>query len=74
MHEPDELPTLSLRQGTIADATIIHAPSSTKNEEGKRDPEMHQTQKGTGNAKRRVSVGQWLSRVQPGFDAVSLPG
>ncbi len=37
---------LSLRQGTIVDATIIHAPSSTKNEEGKRDPEMHQTKKG----------------------------
>jgi IS5 family transposase len=34
---------LSLRQGTIVDANIIHAPSSTKNEEGKRDPEMHQT-------------------------------
>ena len=37
---------LSLRQGTIVDATIIHAPSSTKNEEGKREPEMHQTKKG----------------------------
>lgn len=37
---------LSLRQGTIVDATIIHAPSSTKNEEGKRDPEMQQTKKG----------------------------
>ena len=37
---------LSLRQGTIVDATIIHAPSSTKNEDGKRDPEMHQTKKG----------------------------
>lgn len=37
---------LSLRQGTIVDATIIHAPSSTKNEEGKRDPEMHQTKNG----------------------------
>jgi len=32
--------------GTIVDATIIHAPSSTKNEAGKRDPEMHQTKKG----------------------------
>jgi IS5 family transposase len=32
--------------GTIVDATIIHAPSSTKNREQKRDPEMHQTQKG----------------------------
>jgi hypothetical protein len=37
---------LSLRQGTIVDATIIHAPSSTKNEEGKRDPEMYMTKKG----------------------------
>jgi transposase, IS5 family len=32
--------------GTIVDATIIHAPSSTKNASGKRDPEMHQTRKG----------------------------
>ncbi len=32
--------------GTIVDATIIHAPSSTKNRGEKRDPEMHQTKKG----------------------------
>jgi IS5 family transposase len=32
--------------GTIVDATIIHAPSSTKNREQQRDPEMHQTRKG----------------------------
>ena len=32
--------------GTIVDATIIHAPSSTKNREQKRDEEMHQTKKG----------------------------
>ncbi len=32
--------------GTIVDATIIHAPSSTKNASGGRDPEMHQTRKG----------------------------
>ena len=32
--------------GTIVDATILHAPSSTKNAERKRDPEMHQTKKG----------------------------
>ena len=32
--------------GTIVDATIISAPSSTKNKEGKRDPEMRQTKKG----------------------------
>jgi len=35
-----------LKTGTIVDATIIGAPSSTKNKEGKRDPEMHQTKKG----------------------------
>jgi transposase, IS5 family len=32
--------------GTIVDATIIHAPSSTKNRDQSRDPEMHQTRKG----------------------------
>lgn len=37
---------LSLRQGTIVDATLIHAPSSTKNQDGKGDPEMHQPKKG----------------------------
>ena len=37
---------LLLREGTIVDATIISAPSSTKNKEGKRDPEMRQTKKG----------------------------
>ncbi|MGB4781794.1 IS5 family transposase [Candidatus Methylomirabilis sp.] len=37
---------LMLREGTVVDATIIAAPSSTKNREGKRDPEMHQTKKG----------------------------
>ena len=35
-----------LRGGTIVDATIIEAPSSTKNQEKARDPEMHQTKKG----------------------------
>jgi IS5 family transposase len=37
---------LLMRQGTIVDATIIAAPSSTKNSTGERDPEMHQTKKG----------------------------
>jgi IS5 family transposase len=37
---------LMLKRGTIVDATIISAPSSTKNEDGERDPEMHQTKKG----------------------------
>jgi IS5 family transposase len=37
---------LTLRSGTIVDATIIAAPSSTKNATGTRDPEMKQTRKG----------------------------
>jgi IS5 family transposase len=37
---------IRIATGTIVDATIIHAPSSTKNQSGERDPEMHQTRKG----------------------------
>src|ERR1700722_16634067 len=37
---------IKITNGTIVDATIISAPSSTKNKDGKRDPEMHQTAKG----------------------------
>lgn len=37
---------LLLRQGTIVDATIIQAPSSTKNADKQRDPDMRQTRKG----------------------------
>jgi IS5 family transposase len=37
---------IKISRGTIVDATIISAPSSTKNKDGKRDPEMHQTAKG----------------------------
>jgi transposase, IS5 family len=37
---------LSLKTGTAIDATLIAAPSSTKNSKGERDPEMHQTKKG----------------------------
>ena len=49
--------------GTIVDATIIDAPSSTKNAEGKRDPEMHQTRKGN----------QWYfgAKLHVGVDAGS---
>lgn len=35
-----------VKEGTLMDATIIEAPSSTKNKTGERDPEMHQTKKG----------------------------
>lgn len=37
---------MMLKTGTIVDATIIAAPSSTKNKEGERNPEMHQTKMG----------------------------
>ena len=37
---------MEMRQGTIIDATLIAAPSSTKNKDGERDSEMHQTCKG----------------------------
>ena len=37
---------LMLKTGTVVDATLIAAPSSTKNSSGERDPEMHQTKKG----------------------------
>lgn len=37
---------LLMREGTIVDATLIAAPPSTKNRDGERDPEMHQSKKG----------------------------
>lgn len=37
---------LMLKTGTVVDATIIAAPSSSKNNRGERDPQMHQTKKG----------------------------
>jgi len=37
---------IRITTGTIVDATILHAASSTKNEKKERDPEMHQTKKG----------------------------
>ena len=37
---------LKVSTGTVVDATIIDAPSSIKNKDGERDPEMHQTRKG----------------------------
>lgn len=37
---------IQVKAGTIVDATLIAAPSSTKNEKKERDPEMHQTRKG----------------------------
>jgi len=45
------IPTLKesncrMKEGVILDATIIDAPSSTKNKSGERDPQMHQSKKG----------------------------
>jgi hypothetical protein len=37
---------MTMQQGTIVEATLIAERSSTKNKEAKRDPEMHQTNKG----------------------------
>ena len=37
---------LMLKEGSAVDATLIAAPSSTKNKQGKRDPEMHSSKKG----------------------------
>lgn len=54
---------LLMRGGSIVDATIIEAPSSTKNKECKRDPEMHQVKKGK----------QWYHgmKIHAGVDAGS---
>ena len=54
---------LLLRSGTVVDATLIAAPSSTKNSSGERDSEMHQTKKGN----------QWHfgMKAQIGVDAES---
>lgn len=46
VHEHLNRHGLRLSTGTIVDASIIHAPSSTKNAAQARDPEMHQTKKG----------------------------
>ncbi|MGH6823962.1 MAG: IS5 family transposase [Methylocella sp.] len=46
VHRHLEAKGLKVSTGTIVDATIINAPSSTKNADHARDPEMHQTKKG----------------------------
>src|SRR2546421_354079 len=45
-HYPQPGKGRRITTGTIVDATILHAPTSTKNREQQRDPEMHQTKKG----------------------------
>jgi IS5 family transposase len=46
VHDYLERRGIKIGRGTIVDATIIHAPSSTKNKDQARDPDMHQTKKG----------------------------
>lgn len=46
VHTHLEARGVRISRGTIVDATIINAPSSTKNASGRRDPDMHQTRKG----------------------------
>lgn len=46
VHVHLEAQGIKVAKGTIVDATIINAPSSTKNASGERDPDMHQTKKG----------------------------
>lgn len=52
-----------MRQGTIVDATVIQMPCSTKNKEGKRDPEMHQTKKGNLAMKAHIDADMEPGRV-----------
>jgi IS5 family transposase len=57
---------LLMRERTMVDATIIAAPSSTKNSEGERDPEMHQVMKGN----------EWhfCMKAHMGADVSAAPG
>ena len=56
-----ESPGLGLRERTMVDASIIAAPSSTKNRAGERDPAMHQSKKG--------NQGHWRMKLHIGVDA-----
>jgi transposase, IS5 family len=67
---------MALRSGTLVDATIIDAPSSTKNKEGKRDPDMSSTKKGNDwyfgpplVVCEQTTAGQWKAHI--GVDADS---
>lgn len=64
---------LLLRQGTVVDATIIHAPTSTRNQKKERDSEMHQRRKGNQwffGMKAHVGVDKNSGLI----DSVSTPG
>jgi IS5 family transposase len=48
---------MTIRQATIVNATVIAAPSTTKNKQGKRKPEMHQSNKATSGFGRKLYAG-----------------
>ena len=67
---------ITLRSGTLVDATIIDAPSSTKNKAKARDPEMSSTKKGNDwyfgmKAHIGVDVDSGVTHSLPKFDSKS---
>jgi IS5 family transposase len=62
---------MAMKQGTIIDATLIAAPTSTKNKQGERDPDMHQTQKGNQWYYRCAEGCAYGMKVHIGVDAES---
>ena len=63
---------MAMKQGTIIDATLIAAPSSTKNKKKERDPEMHQTCKGKHWYHHRFAEGfAYGMKVHIGVDSES---
>ncbi|MGF6508355.1 hypothetical protein OKW35_003108 [Paraburkholderia sp. MM5477-R1] len=54
---------MKLKSGTIVDATIIGAPSSTKNEQKARDPEMHQTARASNGTSVPSCTSVWTARA-----------
>ena len=56
---------IRISTGTIVDATIIAAPSSTKNEKKERDPEMHQTKKGNQGSLQETDFKARLANSSP---------
>ena len=63
--------SMAMKQGTIIDATLIAAPTSTKNKQGERDPEMHQTKKGDQWNHRYAEGCAYGMKVHIGVDAES---
>jgi IS5 family transposase len=62
---------MAMKQGTIIDATLIAAPTSTKNKQGERDPEMHQTMKGNQSYHRCAEGCAYGMKAHIGVDAES---